>query len=66
MKRTNELLLRLRQLVNDAIAWKALDALDGAENQKDGMEISEAWTEFCTKCCGFVNRPCSCQPLAAR
>ena len=42
MKRTNELLLRLRQLVNDAIAWKALDALDGAENQKDGMEISEA------------------------
>ena len=42
MKRTNELLLLLRQLVNDAIAWKALDALDGAENQKDGMEISEA------------------------
>ncbi|CAE6944453.1 unnamed protein product [Symbiodinium sp. CCMP2456] len=41
VKRTNELLLRLRQLVNDAIAWKAIDALDGAENQTDGMEISE-------------------------
>ena len=42
MKATNELLLQLRQLVNDAIAWKALDALEGNEARDGDMEISEA------------------------